>query len=631
MRRQIKGLVATAAAVGVMAGSLIGGASVAQAAVGDSTSYLLGSGGNNTDLEDIVVGPDGLLWAWDDSEDVFLKINASGEVQGVVPGSLCNSSAFKISFAGSLWCFDDDDAVTRIYADGRRTVVATPGIFHNTSDYELYRAAVGPDGQLWVTQHVRQATLAVASNLNTDPTVTTTAALVAVPLSADGVFGNPITVNVRQGNWREGFCGGCVAFAAGPDNKMYFAWSPGYDIFSGRVTNVYGSFTTDGVVSSDSEVGLPQVIGLAAGRAINNGGQVYVYSRKFVTETYTIDDGNGNQVPVVGTASGRPLYRSTNSPNFDATLSVFTSGNSVSRQDLQIDSQSLSNGRSRVVADQLGYFWTVSGDDQAERFTAAGVVSPRVIAPNNQTPEALAIGPDGNVWVAAEQVLVRVLTGAVPTNAAAPTLSQVDGITVGTPITGTSGEWNDSSGTYEYQWQVCTANDASTCTDIPGATAAQYTPSTADDGKYVRMATYATSANGRSEPAYSGLVAVGAPAAPPAAPGAAVKATGSTAVIGNAQTMELDVPRKTKRGKKKFYEVFFTASDVPGTVTFTFKRRSKVKTVTVPIEDGIAEYRWKTPKKWPRGKTRVTATYVPSAGSPYTAAAVTDRVKVRGR
>ena len=623
-----KRIVSVVSAAALASGVLVGTSPAAQAAVGDTTSYLLGSGGNNTDLEDIVVGPDGLLWAWDDNEDVFLKVNASGEVQGSVPGTFCFSGALKISFADSLWCFDDDDAVTRIYADGRRTVVTTPGIFHNNVSADNYRAAVGPDGQLWVIAHVRQATLELASNLQTDPTVTTTAALVAAPLSADGVFGNPITLNVRQGNWRSGFCGGCVALAAGPDNKMYFAWSPGYDIFSGRVTNVYGSFTTDGVVSSDSEVGLPQVIGQAAGRAINNGGQVYLLGRKMETETYTTDDGNGNQVPVVGTASGQQLYRSTSIPNFDATLSVFTSGNSVSRQDLQIDSQSFGNGRSKVVADQLGYFWTVTSDDQAERFNAAGVVSPRVAVPNNQNPEAVAIGPDGNVWVAAEQVLLRVLTGAVPTNAAAPTLSQVDGITVGTPITGTSGEWNDSSGTYEYQWQVCTANDASTCTDIPGATAAQYTPSTADDGKYVRLATYATSANGRSEPAYSGLVAVGAPAA---TPGAAVKATGSTAVIGNAQTMELDVPRKTKRGKKKLYEVFFTASDVPGAVTFTFKRKKRVKTVTVPIEDGIAEYRWKTPRKWPRGKTRVTATYVPSAGSPYTAAAVTDRVKVRGR
>ena len=140
---------------------------------------------------------------------------------------------------------------------------------------------------------------------------------------------------------------------------------------------------------------------------------------------------------------------------------------------------------------------------------------------------------------------------------------------------------------------------------------------------------YPTLRNDPSAPAYSGLVAVGAPAA--AAPGAAVKAIGSTAVIGNAQSMELDVPRKTKRGKKKLYEVFFTATDVPGTVTYTFKRKKRVKTVTVPIQDGIAEYRWKTPHKWPRGKTRVTATYVPSAGSPYSAAAVTDRVKVRGR
>ncbi len=470
----------------------------------------------------------------------------------------------------------------------------------------------------------------MATNGPFDTSMTTNAALVAAPLSADGVFGNPITLNVRQGNWKTSTdYAGAVALTAGPDNKMYFAWSPGYDIFTGLATNVYGTFTTDGLVSSNSEVGDPQSIGLAAGRALNNGGQVYLYGKKYRTGSDTFVDGNGNEVPIVGTVSGREIQYVYSIPNFDGTLSVFTSGNSVSRQDLQIDTRPFSEGNSLLVADELGYFWAATADDGAERFNAAGVVSPRVVMPNNQNAEAVTIGSDGNVWAAAEEVLVRVLTGAVPTNAAAPTLSQVDGITVGTPITGTSGEWNDSSGTYEYQWQVCTANDASTCTDIPGATVPQYTPSTTDDGKYVRMATYATSANGRSAPAYSGLVAVGAPAA--AAPGAAVKATGSTAVIGNAQSMELDVPRKTKRGKKNLYEVFFTATDVPGTVTYTFKRKKRVKSVTVQIQDGIAEYRWKTPRKWPRGKTRVTATYVPSAGSPYTAAAVTDRVKVRGR
>ena len=626
-----KRIVAGASVAALACGVLVGTSSAAQAAVGDTSLYSIGPGGNTTDLQDIVVGPDGLLWAWDSNESEFLKINASGEVQGIVPGEDCSSGSFKISFAGALWCFDSNDDVSRIYADGRRTLFSMPDLFDNAVSYEDFRAAVGPDGQLWVIAPVRLATLNLETNAG-DRGVTTDAALMAVPMSAEGAFGAPITLNVRQGNFdRASFFSDRASLVAGPNNLMYFAWNPGYDIFSGRTTNVYGNFTTDGLVSSQSEVGSPETIGMSAGVARSNGGQVYVFGKKYRTVVATTQDANGNPIPVVATVDGREVRTSASVNDYDGTMSVFTSGNTVSRQDLQLDTNSYSNGRSNFVVDRQGNFWAATSDDEAARFTAAGVVSPRAEMPGTNDAEAVVIGSDGNAWVAANDILVRVLTGAVPTNAAAPTLSQVDGVTAGTPISGTSGEWNDPSGTYEYQWQVCSSNDASTCTDIPGATAAQYTPSTADDGKYVRMATYATSANGRSEPAYSGLVAVGAPAAPPAAPGAGVKATGTTAVIGNAQTMELDVPRKTKRGKKKFYEVFFTASDVPGTVTFTFKRRSKVKTVTVPIEDGIAEYRWKTPKKWPRGKTRVTATYVPSAGSPYTAAAVTDRVKVRGR
>ena len=627
-----KRIVAGASVAALACGVLVGTSSAAQAAVGDTSLYSIGPGGAVTDLEDIVVGPDGLLWAWDEEDSEFLKINASGEVQGIVPGEGCSSPSFKISFSGALWCFFDDDEVSRIYADGRRVLFNMPDVFDDSVSFTKLRAAVGPDGQLWVLAHVRLATLALDTNAG-ESTVTTDAALVAVPMSAEGVFGAPITLNVRQGNWdRFGGYSQQVSVVAGPNNSMYFAWNPGYDIFSGQTTNVYGNFTTDGVISSQSEVGSPETIGMSAGIARSNGGQVYLFGKKYRTRVATTEDANGNSVPVVATLSGREVQQTASVNDYDGTMSVFTSGNTVNRQDLQLDTRTYGNGTSNFVVDQQGNFWAATADDEAARFTTAGVVSPRVEMPGTNDAEAVVIGPDGNAWVAADDFLVRVLTGAVPTNAAAPTLSQVDGITVGTPISGTTGEWNDPSGTYEYQWQVCSSNDASTCTDIPGATAAQYTPSTSDDGKYVRMATYATSPNGRSEPAYSGLVAVGAPAAPPAAnPGAAVKATGSTAVIGNAQTMELDVPRKTKRGKKKLYEVFFTATDVPGTVTFTFKRRSKVKTVTVPIEDGIAEYRWKTPRKWPRGKTRVTATYVPSAGSPYTAAAVTDRVKVRGR
>ena len=629
-----KRIVSGISAAALAGGFLIGASPAAVAAVGDTTAYDV-TQREIPDLEDVVMGPDGLLWVWDDNESEFLRVNMSGEVQGVVPSAgECWDGAFKIAYIGTLWCFDDDEFITRFYADGRRTRVALPAILARQVKERSLTAAIGPDGQLWVVGAVNSATIELATNLpglgGRDPEVIRQASLFAVPISGDGSYGEPLTLGSVTGNWRDSGWSQYVALSAGPNNSIYYAWTPGYDIYTGDVTNIYGTFTPDGVVSSSSEVVSPDRAGLLAGRAVRNGDQMYVLGQKFRTEQQTRNDANGVPVPITSLVDGRSIFDSVVRNADNGTLSVFASPSAISRSDLAIEVY-LRYKESLLVVDAQGYFWSID-DGEVVRLTTSGNVQSRLQMPLGESAYAVAIGSDGNAWVAADDILVRVLTGAVPTNAAAPTLSQVDGVTVGTPISGTTGEWNDPSGTYEYQWQVCSSNDASTCTDIPGATAAQYTPSTSDDGKYVRMATYATSANGRSEPAYSGLVAVGAPAAPPAAnPGAAVKATGSTAVIGNAQTMELDVPRKTKRGKKKLYEVFFTATDVPGTVTFTFKRRSKVKTVTVPIEDGIAEYRWKTPRKWPRGKTRVTATYVPSAGSPYTAAAVTDRVKVRGR
>ena len=628
--------------MGLIGGLLVGGSSVAHAAVGDKTVYDVEQGGATSDLKDIVVGPDGLLWLFETNDDVFVKVNASGEVVGIVNADDCGEEYFKISYADSLWCFADTSQATRYYANGQRTTVTLPQPLQD-SVVKSRSAAIGPDGQLWVSGVVNSATIDVATNddqafvYGDSIVVTKIATAVAAPMSTSGIFGSTITLGSAQGDFvaqdmntehpRRN-----AAVTAGPGGVMYYAWSPGFDVFTGEVTNVYGTFTTDGAVTSSREVGSPRTIGMLSGRALTNGGQVYLLGQKYITEEADTVDANGNPVALIATATNERIYRASDIQDSRLTLSEFTAPTTLSRQDLDVEGQPIFSPGSQFAVDQQGYFWIAAKNDEVARVSTTGNVSPRVDMPAQEEAEAVVIGSDGNAWVAADRLLVRVLTGAVPTNAAAPTLSQVDGVTVGAPISGTSGEWNDPSGTYEYQWQVCSSSDAATCTDIPGATSAEYTPTAADDGKYVRMASYATSVNGRSEPAYSGLVAVGAPVAPPAAnPGAAVKATGSTAVIGNAQTMELDVPRKTKRGKKKLYEVFFTATDVPGTVTFTFKRRSKVKTVTVPIEDGIAEYRWKTPRKWPRGKTRVTATYVPSAGSPYTAAAVTDRVRVRGR
>ena len=256
--------------------------------------------------------------------------------------------------------------------------------------------------------------------------------------------------------------------------------------------------------------------------------------------------------------------------------------------------------------------------------------------PTGIAPLDVAVDASGDVWLAlGTGGFARMSGGATPKVQEQPSASNAQGSTAGTEITASPGTWTNNPSTYAYQWQECSKADGSDCTDIPGATSEKYTPTDAQSGKYVRVVVTATNISGVSQQAATTPVQVAQrtspPTATPPAAGGSTVATGSTAAIGNSQTMELDVPKKTRRNKRKLYEVFFTTTDVPGTVTFTFKRKRRMKTVTVPIEDGIADYRWKTPKKWPRGKTRVTATYVPSAGSPYATAAVTDRVKVRKR
>jgi len=244
---------------------------------------------------------------------------------------------------------------------------------------------------------------------------------------------------------------------------------------------------------------------------------------------------------------------------------------------------------------------------------------------------------DGNVWAAYGNRVVRVLTGVVPTSSAAPVVNYPSAAieppvppAAGTPMTATNGSWNYMPSSYAYQWQVCGTSDAASCADVAGATAQSYTVATTDVGKYIRVGVKASNLNGPSETAYSSVVATGAAPAPVPDPNPTpVPATGEVATVGNGVVMELDAPSRQKRGKKEWYEVAFSASDVQGTVVFEFSKGNRTKTKTVTVEDGFAEYRWKTPRKWRKGRTTVTATFVPSAGSPYTAAEVRDRVRIR--
>ncbi len=97
------------------------------------------------------------------------------------------------------------------------------------------------------------------------------------------------------------------------------------------------------------------------------------------------------------------------------------------------------------------------------------------------------------------------VTTLVPWSAAVPTIS---GTAVnGQTLTTSTGAWNPAaSDGYAYQWQR--SADASTWTDITGATASSYTLQNADSGDTIRVQVTAFDSQGASQPASSAPTAV---------------------------------------------------------------------------------------------------------------------------
>jgi hypothetical protein len=102
--------------------------------------------------------------------------------------------------------------------------------------------------------------------------------------------------------------------------------------------------------------------------------------------------------------------------------------------------------------------------------------------------------------------------------------------------------------------------------------------------------------------------------------------------IGPRSTMRLDMPRGHKRTHWESYCVEFSNSlGVRGVVTFKFLKgsRTKTKMQTVRARFGGACVFWKPSKKWPKGRTTVTAAFAPTPNTEFNAAKVRDQVKIR--
>jgi len=488
--------------------------------------------------------------------------------------------------AGNLWVTVENGVIAKVALDG-----TSIGYQTNTDPGAI---AAGPDGYMWFTDRARAQIGKIS------------------PEGAVQLYSNNATNRAED-------------IALGLDGNMWFTVPDAQQV---------GKITSSGAVTLYNTGGI-DMDWITPGPAGSN--RVYVASNS--QNKLGIVTSNGTFSEIDGPRGGQDVFDIqlindqvwfTSSNGVIASLTRLVADSSF----VQVSNAALGNP-THIGVGAGGTMWTANFAPAAtSHVTTGGDVVATYPLPN--PAKGLLQAKDGNVWAIIDAGVTRVLTGVVPTSSAAPAVNYPSAAieppvppAAGTPMTATNGSWNYMPTSYTYQWQACTTTDSSTCTDIPGATGQSYTVATTDVGKYIRVGVTATNLNGASQPAYSGQVGTGNAVPPTPTPTPPQPATGAEAAIGNGVLMELDAPSKQKRGKRAWYEVDFSATDVQGTVVFEFAKGSRTKTKTVTVEDGLAEYRWKTPKKWRKGRTTVTATFVPSAGSPYSAAEVRDRVRIR--
>ena len=87
------------------------------------------------------------------------------------------------------------------------------------------------------------------------------------------------------------------------------------------------------------------------------------------------------------------------------------------------------------------------------------------------------------------------VTRVRPANTVRPAISGTP--RVGSVLTATAGDWDNSPAGYAYAWQRCTTNNAfASCTPIAGADQATYTLTASDQTFWIRVLVTATNSGG---------------------------------------------------------------------------------------------------------------------------------------
>ncbi len=176
-----------------------------------------------------------------------------------------------------------------------------------------------------------------------------------------------------------------------------------------------------------------------------------------------------------------------------------------------------------------------------------------------------------------------------PANTAAASVTGTSAY--GETLTSTIGSWSGSPTTYTYQWSI-SATSGGTYTDIAGATAASYSPTSAQIGKYLKVTVTASNNRGSatSTSSASPVIAAGTPIAALTVPAMTIFHTSANITFqsNTAGKVKLQVAGKNIPGCQSLQ---VTAGN-SYTVTCPWKNSSRssqyISAIFTPVDTGFA-------------------------------------------
>ncbi|QCO05578.1 Ig-like domain-containing protein [Azospirillum argentinense] len=349
----------------------------------------------------------------------------------------------------------------------------------------------------------------------------------AVPnVTGTATVGNALSTT--DGTWSD---------ADGDNRTFTYQWYRADDVNGTNAASISGATTSNYTLTTSDAHKYLRVVVIASD---GNGG------------TQTANSGYSAQVTAAG--NGAPVNSVVPNVTGAATVGNTLSGGSGTWSDP--DGDSLSYTYQWYRADD------VNGTNAASISGATNSSYTLTTSDAHKYLRVVVIASDGNGGTQSASSGYTKIINSLPVNSAVPNVTGT--ATVGNALSTTDGTWSDADGdnrTFTYQWYRADDVNGTNAASISGATTSNYTLTTSDAHKYLRVVVIASDGNGGTQSASSGYTKIinSLPV------NSAVPNVTGTATVGNALSTTDGTWSDADGDNRTFTYQWYRADDVNGT------------------------------------------------------------------